>query len=141
MSFLDHRVLATVMPRKLILLMNHEKPIGVILQACLSRLAGWRVWTVPSSTGLKGLTCSMPDAVLLDAPRLTGECIAQIHDLRTHPLTQDTPILLLTSDARWLSRQQFDELGVIGAITTPFNPLTLSQQIAELLGWSLSDPE
>lgn len=124
------------MPDKLILLMNHESAIQVILQVCLSRLGGWRVISLAlSQQSLESLALDTPDVILLDMPMLNAEFFAQIKNLKTHPLTRSSPILLFTSDAHWLSHQQFKELGVVGAITTPFNPLTLPKQISDFLDW------
>ena len=73
------------------------------------------------------------DLVLLDVmmPEIDG--IATLEMLRSHPTTQDIPVILLTamgytSDQSWLT-----ELGVKGEIRKPFRPLKLAEQVAEVL--------
>jgi len=124
------------MTGKLILLMNHEVSIRLILQVCLSRIEGWQVTSQGlTHETLERLGTEPPDVILLNTPVLNEKFLTQIQTLKKHPVSQVIPILLFTADARWLSSRQFAELGVVGAITPPFDPLDLPDRIVQLLHW------
>lgn len=125
------------MPKR-VLLIDDEDDIRAIVQAALEELAGWQ--TLEATSGAEGLLlaqASSIDAVLLDIsmPDMDG---FEIYDrLRRHPVTQAIPVIVLTSKVLARDRTRFTALQVAGLITKPFNPLTLPQQIAALLHWSL----
>ncbi|XGV97380.1 MAG: response regulator [Leptolyngbya sp. BL-A-14] len=124
---------------KLILLIDDETSIQELVQACLSDLAGWTVITVSSAQeGLRRLTLERPDAILLDMimPGMNGTTF--IHSLDKNPAARTIPIILLTVQARCFTNKQLEQLGVIGAIAKPFNPVTLPHSIAQALGWNLA---
>ncbi|KOP23060.1 histidine kinase [Hapalosiphon sp. MRB220] len=130
------------MSRKLILLIDHEASIRAILQVCLSRLGGWDVLSVSSlNQGLEVLTIKeallirKPDAIVLDAPMLETDSLGIIQEFIQHPLINDIPIILITTKASWFSRQQLQQMNIVGAIAKPFNPTQLPKQIAGLLKW------
>jgi CheY-like chemotaxis protein len=134
------------MPRKLILLIDHEASVRTILQVCLSRLGGWDVLSVSSpSQGLEVLTIrealliTRPDAILLDMQMLETDGLGTIQEFRNHPLIQPIPVVLITAKAGWFSPQQLQQMSIVGAIAKPFNPIKLPEQIAEILNWE-SEP-
>ncbi len=45
------------------------------------------------------------------------------------------PVVLLTAKTQEADRRRFAELGVSGVLTKPFNPLTLADEVAAILGW------
>jgi CheY-like chemotaxis protein len=56
--------------------------------------------------------------------------------LRTNPATARIPVLLLTAKVQGNDQRRFADLGVEAILFKPFDPLTLSNQIAGALGWS-----
>ena len=76
-----------------------------------------------------------PDAILLDVmmPEMDGPST-----LREPQLAEETkhiPVIFLTAKVQGPDRRKFIELGVQGVIAKPFDPLTLGEQIRELLAW------
>jgi DNA-binding response OmpR family regulator len=57
--------------------------------------------------------------------------------LQEQATTETIPIILLTAKVQPEDKAHFSRLGVTGMITKPFDPLTLSAEIAALLGWSI----
>ena len=57
-------------------------------------------------------------------------------DLRNNPLTANIPVLLLTAKVQNSDQRRFADLGVEAVLFKPFDPMTLSAQIASVLGWS-----
>ncbi|MFE4107275.1 response regulator [Almyronema epifaneia] len=124
------------MARK-ILIIDDEERIREVVRACLEDLAGWRTWGAAS--GLEGLAqarLEQPDAILLDVamPAATNglEILAAI---KADSLIQTIPVILLTAKGRASDRAHFAQLDIAGVIYKPFNPLSLSTQVAQILGW------
>ncbi len=57
-------------------------------------------------------------------------------ELRKNPATARIPVLLLTAKVQGADQRRFADLGVEAVLFKPFDPLTLSAQIASVLGWS-----
>ena len=65
-------------------------------------------------------------------PGLDGP--ATVERLRDDPLTRDIPVIMLTAKAQGADRRRLAELGVAGTLIKPFDPMTLTDQIAAILG-------
>ena len=55
--------------------------------------------------------------------------------LQADPQTAQIPVIFLTAKAQTSERRQFNDLGVSGVITKPFNSLDLPDQIVKMLDW------
>jgi CheY-like chemotaxis protein len=100
-------------------------------------VAGWDVTT--ACCGAQGITCAIeyqPDAILLDVmmPGMDGP--TTFRELRKNPATAHIPVLLLTAKVQSNDQRRFADLGVDAVLFKPFDPLTLSTQIAGVLGWN-----
>ena len=78
-----------------------------------------------------------PDLILLDVMMPDMDGIATFKALQAHPETEQIPVILLTAKAQTSEKRQFNDLGVCGVITKPFNSLDLPEQIAKILHWQL----
>ncbi|WOD37032.1 response regulator [Nodosilinea sp. E11] len=132
------------MSAKLILLLHESEDDSIeeIISVCLNYMAGWNVVSIPFTyEGINRLLSKQPDAILLDVLlcEMPGLSIRQrrlIKKLKSYPLTQASPILLVTDKASWFTPEQLQALGITGAIEKPFDPVTLPAQIAKILHWS-----
>jgi two-component system alkaline phosphatase synthesis response regulator PhoP len=120
-----------------ILIIDDEEDIRAVAALSLQTVAGWEV--AMASSGAQGVARAeslQPDAILLDVmmPGMDGR--ATFAALRQNPRTAAIPVVLLTAKAQASERQQLSELGVAGVLVKPFDPLTLPDEIAALLGWS-----
>jgi CheY-like chemotaxis protein len=52
-----------------------------------------------------------------------------------NPETKGIPVVLLTAKVQGVDQRRFAGLGVAAILFKPFDPLTLSSQIADVLGW------
>jgi CheY-like chemotaxis protein len=123
------------MQRK-ILIIDDEDDIREIAALSLESVAGWEV--ISASSGAQGLARAIerqPDAILLDVmmPGMDGPAI--FRELRKNPATARIPVLLLTAKVQSSDQRRFADLGVDAVLFKPFDPLTLSKQIADVLGW------
>jgi len=124
------------MPRK-VLIIDDEDDIREVAALSLESVAGWEV--VVASSGAQGLVRAAevkPDAILLDVmmPGMDGP--TTFRELRKNPDTSTIPVLLLTAKVQATDQRRFADLGVNAVLFKPFDPLTLSSQIADVLGWS-----
>lgn len=126
------------MQSKQILVVDDEESIQKVVRLSLKLEANWNIVTASSGQeGIHQAEVHQPDAILLDVmmPEIDG--IATFEALHDNPKTQSIPVILLTAKTRAAEKRLFQNLGVAGVITKPFNPLTLASQIAKLLNWSI----
>jgi CheY-like chemotaxis protein len=124
------------MPHR-ILIIDDEDDIREVAALSLETVAGWEVTTAASGAeGMARAIESQPDAILLDVmmPGMDGP--TTFRELRKNPATAHIPVLLLTAKVQSSDQRRFADLGVEAVLFKPFDPLTLSTQIAGVLGWN-----
>jgi CheY-like chemotaxis protein len=124
------------MKPKRILIVDDEERIREVVRACLEDLGGWEVETGASAAeGLEKITVGFFDAIILDIsmPDMDGLVFLQTLVETTNIIVP--PIVLLTAKMFENDIGQFANLGVVGIINKPFNPISLSAEVATILGW------
>ena len=121
---------------KRILVVDDEDDIREVAQISLEMMAGWEV--IPARSGEEGIRRAAeerPDAILLDVmmPDLDGPSTVRL--LRADPATAAIPVILLTAKAATGDRERLAALDVAGVLSKPFDPMELSRQVSETLGW------
>jgi len=119
-----------------ILIIDDEDDIREVAAMSLETVAGWEVMV--ANSGAQGLTRAAtykPDAILLDVmmPGMDGP--TTFRELQKNPVTAKNPVLFLTAKVQATDRRRFADLGIHAVLVKPFDPLTLSTQIANVLGW------
>ncbi len=127
------------MTRRLLLVDDDD---GVRFVACsaLELVGGWAVTAVSSGgDAVQEALSSPPDAILLDVmmPGLDGP--STLSRLRSHPATSQIPVIFLTAKARSTQHDALLELGAVGVLVKPFDPMQLSNQVIALLGFGPAD--
>jgi CheY-like chemotaxis protein len=120
-----------------ILIIDDEDDIREVAALSLETVAGWQVYVANSGAqGLARAAEHQPDAILLDVmmPGMDGP--TTFRELRKNPVTARIPVLLLTAKVQSSDQRRFADLGVEAILFKPFDPLTLSTQISDALGWS-----
>lgn len=123
------------MPHK-ILIIDDEDDIREVAALSLESVAGWEVITANSGAqGLARAAEHRPDAILLDVmmPGMDGP--TTVRELRKNPATAKIPVLLLTAKVQASDQRRFADLGVESVLFKPFDPMTLAEQISDVLGW------
>jgi CheY-like chemotaxis protein len=120
-----------------VLIIDDEEDIRQVAALSLETIAGWDVEMACS--GAQGLLRAIeyqPDPILLDVmmPGMDGP--TTFRELRKNPATANIPVLLLTAKVQCSDQRRFADLGVRAVLFKPFDPLTLSTQIAGVLGWN-----
>ena len=123
------------MPHR-ILIIDDEDDIREVAAMSLETVAGWEVMVANSGAqGLIRAATYKPDAILLDVmiPGMDGP--TTFRELQKNPVTAKIPVLFLTAKVQATDRRRFADLGIHAVLVKPFDPLTLSTQIANVLGW------
>ncbi|HEY4219542.1 MAG TPA: response regulator [Gemmatimonadaceae bacterium] len=123
---------------KTLLVIDDDDDIREIAQLALQLGASWTVLTAASGpAGVEAATAAPPDAILLDVmmPGVDGPATFEL--LRRGERTRAIPVVFLTAKSRPAERERLLALGVSGVLAKPFDPMTLSDQVAALLGWSM----
>lgn len=120
-----------------ILLVDDEDDIREVAQMSLEMTAGWDVVTAASGAdALRLAQDERPDAILLDVmmPGMDGPATARA--LKAQDETSGIPVILLTAKVQAADRRRFDDLGVAGVLSKPFDPMELAAQVSGVLGWA-----
>ena len=117
-----------------VLLVDDEDDIRTIGQLSLSRVGKWE--TVLASNGAEALqkaAAERPDVILLDVmmPGMDGP--TTLARLREQPATAQTPVIFMTAKIQKHEVARYLELGAVGVIGKPFEPLTLPADIKKLV--------
>jgi two-component system, OmpR family, alkaline phosphatase synthesis response regulator PhoP len=126
------------METKRVLIIDDEETIQTVVKFGIKLAAGWEVLTASSGPqGIQTAQSEMLDVILLDVMMPDMDGIATFQALQTHPETEQIPVIFLTAKAQTAEKSQFNDLGVSGIITKPFNSLDLPGQITKILHWKL----
>jgi CheY-like chemotaxis protein len=121
---------------KRLLIIDDEEAIQIVVKFGINMAAGWEL--LSASGGERGIDTAereLPDAILLDVMMPEMDGIATFKALQANPVTAGIPVIFLTAKAQTAERRQFNDLGISGVITKPFNSLDLPEQIAKILHW------
>jgi CheY-like chemotaxis protein len=119
-----------------ILVVDDEEHLRELVRACLEDLGGWETLVAGSGEEcLQILQTERPNAILLDLsmPGMDGFAVCEI--LQSDPITRSIPLILLTAKVLPSDRAKFAQMAVAGVITKPIQPITLTEEVAEILGW------
>jgi len=121
---------------KHILLIDDEDDIREVAAISLETVAGWRVSSAKSgAAGLEMAKQSHPDAILLDVMMPKQDGPDTLRALRGDEATASIPVIFLTAKVEASEHARLRTIGAAGILSKPFNPMTLANQVSELLGW------
>jgi CheY-like chemotaxis protein len=122
---------------KTVLLVDDEDDIREVAQMSLEVTAGWRIEGANCGTaGIEKAKELKPDAILLDVmmPDMDGPTTFQ--KMREIPELAETPVILMTAKVQASDMEYFAAIGVSGVIPKPFDPMSLADQVKDILKWS-----
>jgi CheY-like chemotaxis protein len=119
-----------------ILVVDDDEHLRELIQACLEDLAGWETLVAGSGEEcLQILQTEKPNAILLDVSMPGMDGFAVYDHLQSNLITRSIPVILLTAKVLPSDRTKFALMGVAGVISKPIQPTTLTEEVAEILGW------
>lgn len=116
-----------------VLLVDDDEDIRVIGEMALREVGGLEV--VMASGGEQALQLvgsERPDVVLLDVmmPRMDGP--TTFKRLRQDEATAEIPVVFVTAKVQRQEIQRYLDLGAIGVIGKPFDPMTLADELRRI---------
>jgi two-component system, OmpR family, response regulator len=125
------RMLMTI---KEILLVDDDMTIRKVAEISLSRVGNWRVKLAESGPkAMEILAAYRPDVILLDVmmPGLDGPSTFAL--LQSNERTKDIPVIFLTAKVQIQEVEAYRNLGAVGVISKPFDPLSLPDEIRKII--------
>jgi two-component system, OmpR family, phosphate regulon response regulator PhoB len=126
---------------KSILIIEDEKDIVDLIEYHLKQSGFSVISALDGSAGLEKAKKKNPNLIILDLmlPEMDGKDICR--SLKSNPLTQSIPILMLTAKAEETDRLVGFELGADDYVTKPFSPKELVLRVKAILRRKEVDPE
>jgi two-component system OmpR family response regulator len=116
-----------------ILYVDDEPDVREVVELSLGLAPQLQVHTCDSGhSALQKLPQLRPDLLLLDVmmPGLDGP--ATFKQMQTEPQLSSIPVIFLTAKAMPQEMERFRQLGAIGVISKPFDPMQLAEQVFAL---------
>ncbi|GIV93259.1 MULTISPECIES: response regulator [Chloroflexus] len=116
-----------------ILFIEDDPDIQMVAQLALEAVGGYAVQIC--SSGAEALATAeqfAPDLILLDVmmPGMDGP--TTLKELRKRPALANTPVIFMTARVQRHEVEQYLALGAVDVISKPFDPMTLSEQVAAI---------
>ena len=125
------------MPHKRILVIDDENDIREVAALALETAGDFEVLTADGGrAGLMAAHEKRPDLILLDVmmPELDGP--STFLELRRSDDTRSIPVIFLTAKVQAADRRRLSDLGALGILAKPFDPMHLADDIAAIAGWA-----
>lgn len=117
---------------KKILIVDDDKNIRNILEIALEE-----EWTVvAASSGEEAVelaTNEKPELILLDRMMPGMDGLSTLRELRSREATKSVPVIFLTARVQTQDLEDYSGEGVLGLLSKPFDPVSLTDEINELL--------
>ena len=118
--------------QKSILIIDDEKSIRKILEIALED--NWKVFVAESGNrGIEIAQKEIPDLILLDRMMPEKDGIDTFKELKQNKSTKSIPIIFLTARVQTQEMDEYEDLDVLGVLRKPFDPMTLTEEIEELM--------
>ena len=120
-----------------VLIIDDEDDIREVAALSLEATAGWEILTAASGAeGMHVAVAEQPDAILMDVMMPGVDGPTTFRSMQENPAIAQIPVLLLTAKVQGVDQRRFAGLGVAAVLFKPFDPLTLAQQVRDVLGWT-----
>jgi two-component system OmpR family response regulator len=122
-----------------VLYVDDEPDIGEIVQFALQHTLKIEVALCLSGMEAVGLAERLqPDLIMLDVMLPGVDGVSLFKQLKASPPTHQIPVVFVTAKVRALDLAFYRDLGALGVIGKPFDPLALGDQLVQL--WQSSEP-
>jgi len=122
-----------------VLVVDDDDSIREIAEISLQLVGGMHVLT--ASGGVEALETlelsrkQLPDVVLMDVMMPDMDGLTTFRHMQADPDIRNIPVILVTAKVQVGDRQVWDGLAISGVISKPFDPMTLAEQVGQMLGW------
>lgn len=112
---------------------DDESDIREVARMALEEVGGFTVESCASGTqAIEKAPAFGPEVILLDVmmPGMSGPAVLEA--LRGMPETASIPVIFMTAKVQAREIEALTELGAIGVIEKPFDPMTMSSLVTEI---------
>lgn len=125
-------------PKK-ILLVEDDYDIQEIVKCALTSVGGFEVGLCSSGEeALKEVLRFAPDLILLDVMMPIMDGPTTLQNLKTIKEASNIPVIFITAKVQPYELASYDKMGVLGTISKPFDPMTLSEVVLQI--WAKGAP-
>ncbi len=124
---------------KKLLLVDDNTNIRFVVKICFKGSSDWNL--IEASKGQEALEIAqrqLPDLILLDMMMPGMDGVTTLGHLRQNQITATIPVFFMTAKVQTHELESYKHLGVEGVITKPFDPMTLPDEINEILSKKVS---
>lgn len=124
-----------------VLLVDDDDDIRSIGELALVEVGG--MTTVLASSGPLALEVAareLPDVVLLDVMMPGMDGLTTFRRLREQPATAAIPVVFVTAKVQRHEVQRYLDLGAVGVIGKPFDPMTLPDELRAIMARPRGEP-
>jgi CheY-like chemotaxis protein len=119
-----------------VLVVDDDDVIREVAKVALEVVGNWHVSTAVNGPEARELARSeRPDVVLLDVMMPGMDGLQTAAALAEDPDTREIPVIFLTAKLADPDSMSRSDSNLAGIIAKPFDPMTLAEEVSELLGW------
>ncbi len=116
-----------------ILLVEDEADIQEVARLSLETLGKFTVHVCNNGkSALDSAPKIMPDLIMLDVMMPGMDGLTTLKNLRAQPETAKIPVIFMTAKAQVNEMKHYIECGALGAISKPFDPMKLTEEIRNI---------
>jgi len=116
-----------------IMLVEDDPDIQVVAEMALGAVGGYEVKMCSDGReALAAVDDYAPDLILLDVMMPDMDGPTTFGELRRRPERADTPVIFMTAKVQPDEVHGYQQLGALGVIAKPFDPMTLASEIEAL---------
>ena len=120
-----------------VLVVDDDDDIRELTKTTLELTADWTVLTARGGTeAIQIAREHLPDAILLDMMMPDMDGLATFDHLHADAATTHIPVILFTAKVQLGDREAWDGRAIRGAIAKPYDPMTLADEVSQLLRWT-----
>ena len=118
---------------KVIMLVEDEPDIQEVARLSLESFGNFNVHVCSSGKeAISKAPILMPDLIMLDVMMPGMDGLTTLKLLKEDPKVTQIPEIFMTAKAQVNEMKHYVEIGAIGAISTPFDPMKLATQVNEI---------
>lgn len=118
---------------KKILYAEDEPDVQTVVEMTIQAMSDYEIKICEN--GKKLLDCVgdyNPNLILLDVMMPEMDGLTTFKNLQQNENTKDIPVIFMTAKAQVHEVEKFKEIGALGVITKPFDPMSLCDEILEI---------
>ena len=120
------------MPKRILVV--DDEPFMHVFMAHHLRRAGYEVIAAHNGReALERAAADKPDLVVMDVMMAEMDGLAALRELKYADATKHIPVIMITTSAQTLTRQESEASGAALFLTKPFSPTQLVDEIKRLL--------